>query len=234
MSAVASLHSPIFAERKPKKLKASFWLALSVASIIHLAGGYYLVSQKFRAPPAQEEGPVTTVDYFPPPKKPEQPKPVKPAPPPPPTTLTPREVKTPIPDDVDTTPLKPAAKPADDASKTPPIIRDGPPTIGPGTKPVEPAYVTARWTRFPDSDALLSYYPSAAQDSEVEGSATLECTVADDKGRVTCIVLAETPKGYGFGRATAKMVQDKGRVDTSQGDVQIGSKLRTTVKWTLN
>ena len=46
-------------------------------------------------------------------------------------------------------------------------------------------------------------------------------------------MLSEQPRGYGFGKATAKMVQDKGRVDVSHGDVRIGSKLRTTVKWTL-
>jgi protein TonB len=46
--------------------------------------------------------------------------------------------------------------------------------------------------------------------------------------------LSEIPGNYGFGKATVRMVQDKGRVDTSQGNVKIGSILRTTVKWQLN
>jgi protein TonB len=30
------------------------------------------------------------------------------------------------------------------------------------------------------------------------------------------------------------MVQERGRIDTSQGDIRIGARLRTTVRWTLN
>ena len=236
MNAITGYHSPIFADQKPKKLKLSFWLGLSVAVAVHLAAGYYLISQKFLLPAATPAGPDIIITVDTPPKKIPPPKTAKPTPPPPPppTTVAPRPPKTTIPDHTDTIPLTPADKPADDGSKTPPVLTDGPVTDGPGTKPAEPAYVTAHWTRFPDSEALLDYYPSRAQDAEVEGSATLECTVADDKGRVTCTLLSEAPPGYGFGKATVRMVQDKGRVDTTQGDVRIGAKLRTIVKWTLN
>lgn len=73
-----------------------------------------------------------------------------------------------------------------------------------------------------------------ALDNEIEGVSTVECTVLDTKGRISCQAISESPAGYGFGSATAHMVQERGRIDTSQGDIRIGARLRTTVRWTLN
>ena len=50
-----------------------------------------------------------------------------------------------------------------------------------------------------------------------------------------CTIVAESPKGYGFGQQTVKMVEEKGRVDTGAGDIKVGSVLATTtVKWQVN
>jgi protein TonB len=69
----------------------------------------------------------------------------------------------------------------------------------------------------------------------MEGAARVQCTVLDAAGRVHCTVVSETPKGYGFGQQTVKMVEEKGRVDTSVGNIKVGSVLATTtVKWQLN
>lgn len=234
MNAVHSFHSPVFDRPAPRKLKTSFWIAVILAAALHVAGGAYLLHQKFSiAVTEPDEGKITIVDTVKP-KPPEPPKPVTPDKPvpQPPKPVTPHETTSTVPDDVETTPIAPSKPVDDDGSKTPPVITEPPAKPGVGTE-AGPAYVTARWTRFPDSAALLSYYPERGANDEVEGEATVECTVTDGKGRVTCIVLSEAPKGYGFGKATARMVQDKGRVDVSQGDVQVGSKLRTTVKWTL-
>ena len=126
------------------------------------------------------------------------------------------------------------AKPGDTvtSNSTPLIVTDGSGTSSTSATSSS-AYVQARWTRFPDGAALADYYPPRAAEDEVEGAATVQCTVMDAKGRVSCITVSETPKGYGFGKQTEKMVESIGRVDTSQGDVQVGSKLLTTVKWTL-
>ncbi|WP_052025364.1 hypothetical protein [Asticcacaulis sp. AC402] len=182
--------------------------------------------------PESNPGTVTTVT-FERPKPKDVPRPVKPATPPAPTPLTIREPEAPAPDSVETTPIAPLKGPDNVAEPMPPVIVSTPGN-GPAAAPVPASYVAARWTRFPDSTALMNYYPSRAEADEVVGEALLECTVADARGRVSCIVLSENPRGYGFGKATATMVEKEGRVDTSQGDVPVGSKLRTLVKWTLN
>ncbi|ESQ87676.1 hypothetical protein ABAC460_18555 [Asticcacaulis sp. AC460] len=235
MEAVHSSHSAIFDDRNDKKLKPSFWLGLSIAVVLHGALAAYMISQRFAIPvPQVEPVPPTTIIMERPPVKEEPPKPIKTTEPPP-TTVKPHPVDTVIPTDVETSPIPPSDTVVEGDGKTPPVI--GPePSTGPAADPAPPGpvYVTARWTRFPDSDALVSYYPPKAETDEVIGAATVECTVADTKGRVTCVVASENPKGYGFGKATVAMVQKEGRVDTSQGDVRVGSKLRTTVKWTLD
>jgi hypothetical protein len=48
------------------------------------------------------------------------------------------------------------------------------------------------------------------------------------------VAIAETPGRYGFGAATVRMVQDKGRVDTTRGNATVGSILQQTVVWRLN
>ncbi|EGF89522.1 tonB protein [Asticcacaulis biprosthecium C19] len=193
-----------------------------------------MINQRFSVHvPEFAPSPPTTVTIERLPEKEVPPKPVKTTLPPQ-TTLNPRPVDAPIPDEVETTPMTPSDTPADTDGKTPPIPASEP-TTGPATEPAPPGpvYVNAKWTRFPDSDALMSYYPSAAEDAEAVGTATVECTVVDTRGRVTCAIVSESPKGYGFGKATVTMVQKEGRVDTRQGDVRVGSKLRTTVRWTL-
>jgi protein TonB len=231
IDAVHSFHSPIFDAPKSKKLPPSFYWGILFAVLLHLALLYYFFNQTFTAafvenPP---DPPSTIVEFY---KPPVPPPPADPAP-------APKNVivaHTPVaeaPPTVPTVPLNPqvVTKP-DEGAKTPPIIS---PASGDSSSAAPgPVFVKARWTRFPDASALSQYYPSRAADNEVEGTATVECTVLDKAGRVHCTAISEIPGNYGFGPATVRMVQDKGRVDTTQGDVKIGSVLRTTVKWQLN
>jgi len=229
-----SRRSAIFTDTAARKLPRSFYWGAGIALLLHAGIAYYLVAQTFNPADAPEvsDPPVIGTLYNPPP--PEQPKP------------TPQQKPvnhvlvhtTPVPLDtkIDTTPLKPT-----DATN---IVTDGPPTIlktPPMTGGTDvkadpgPAYVAARWKAFPDAATLTDYYPPRALDNEIEGSASVQCTVLDAAGHVHCTVVSETPKGYGFGQQTAKMVEEKGRVDTSAGDIKIGSVLTTTtVKWQLN
>lgn len=221
-------HAAIYATPK-KRLPPSFFLGLGVALAVHAGFAYYLLQHTFaRGGVVIEEGPIIvdpiriTMD---------KPKPLQPKP----------EInihKTPV---TENTPVKaiPVA-PTDKVTPTDgrtivdalPEIPTG--TAGTDTKPEPNGYVDARWTRFPDAEALTTYYPPRAMDDEVEGTATVQCTVLDTAGRVSCVAISEKPGGYGFGAATARMVQDKGRVDTSQGNVQVGSMLRQTVTWKLD
>lgn len=211
-----------------KRLPPSFYLGLAVALALHVGGAYYLLSTHFdRAlpdlPPVVDTPPtVVTIE-----------RPDKPKPTPPNVVHVHQSSQPPITTSPPLVPLKTDGPPIE--TTTPPVLPTGPTAIGP-EKPSEvinPGPVAPRWSRFPDSSALAEYYPSKAADAEVEGQATVQCVVLDAAGRVSCVVLSESPGGYGFGAATVRMVQDKGRVDTSRGDVVKGSILRQTVAWRL-
>ncbi len=226
--AVHSFHAPIYADTSIKRLPPSFYWGVGIAVLLHLALAFYLLQQNFAPLIADEpKEPHIIGEVFTMPK--ELPKPA-----PTPKTVVP--VHTPIletPPTVPTAPIAPA-KADPNASSTTSLPALTPTGDGSATASAsESSFVTARWTRFPDGNALTDYYPAKAADNEVEGMATVQCTVLDAQGRVTCSTVAETPKGYNFGAQTVKMVQDKGRVDISQGNVKIGSVLRTTVKWQL-
>ena len=225
-------HAAIYAV-PARRLPKSFYIAASIAAVVHAGLAWYLIHQTFAVPPAEkvQEGPTIVVETYKPQKpdvKPDTPKPTK-APPPP--------IHDSRPDDSVHDPLPLPPQPNGAQSSAPP--KDLPKDIAPPA-PVttdtsaKPSVITARWARFPDADALASYYPSRAAEDEIEGSATVQCTVLDTSGRVSCVVVAETPVRYGFGTATVRMVQDRGRVDTSQGNAPVGSILRQTVTWRLN
>lgn len=222
-------HAAIYAV-PARRLPKSFYVAATIAALVHVGLGWYLISQNFLAPPVERasEGPIITVENYKiekPVVTPDKPKPRQ-APPPIHDAKPDPTVKDPIP----VTP-----QPDGTQTKTPPVelpktVVQQPTTTDASEKP---SVITARWAKFPDADALASYYPQKAAEDEIEGSATVQCTVLDTSGRVSCVAVAETPARYGFGAATVRMVQDRGRVDTSQGNAPVGSILRQTVTWRL-
>ena len=210
-----------------KRLPRSFYLGAGVALLLHAGLAYYLIQQTFSvaAPPqATSEGPIITIEM------PTKPTPVKPKP-----TIPVHSPAQTIPNTVKTIDVAPQ-KPVDIDDKTPvtvlPTVTLPPagPAVGPNLDP-GPQYINPTWSKFPTGEALAEYYPSRAANDEIEGSATVQCAVLDTAGRVSCVVISETPGGYGFGSATVHMVQDKGRVDTTKGNIAVGSMLRQTVKW---
>lgn len=216
-----------------KRIPPSFYAALGIAVAVHAGFAYYLLSQGFGQALMDEgyrpDDPPPMIIEIP------APKPAEPV-----IENTVPVHKAPVAETVtETIPIAPVEDPVPlaDAQIVPvlPTIPSTGATTGTGTSDAsaEPVHVTARWTRFPDSAALADYYPARAADNEVEGSATVQCVVLDTAGRVSCVTVSEKPGGYGFGHATVRMVQDKGRVDISQGNVQVGSVLRQTVVWKL-
>jgi protein TonB len=57
------------------------------------------------------------------------------------------------------------------------------------------------------------YYPFAAADAEMSGSATVLCTVLDTGRLGDCTVIQESPTGYGFGAAVKQVAEDMVVVD---------------------
>ena len=224
-------HMPLYDRGRPQGgVSPSLYWGVGLAVLLHLLLAWCLIHQTFSGPAPEPATPPpsigVTFEELSPPPPPQKPHAVVPRISPHVTPLSP-------PPTAATTPLAPVkTAPLSGPAQTP-VIDNSPQQATSASASSAPAYVTPRWTRFPDGAALASYYPPRALDNEVEGSSLVECTVLDVKGRVACVAVSETPKGYGFGAATARMVQDRGRVDLSQGDVRVGAKLRTTVKWTL-
>lgn len=225
-------HSAIFAQPR-RKLPLSLVWAILIAIGLHVLLAIYLLTQNFARvipddPTATPQKPIT-VTMSPPPQdtKDDQQKP--------PPQSHPINVHTPT----NTTPVD------DDLPIIPnkgPIVDTGPGLLNTGPDVVisdsgggdgGPVYINPRWAQFPDSNTLTEYYPPAAIDANKQGVAEVECEILDTAGHVSCTVVSETPKNYGFGAATVKMVEAKGRVDTAGGTVKPGSKLTVTLKWLL-
>ncbi len=225
-------HAAIFAPARTKRIPPSLYWGIMFAVLLHAALAWYIFHQSFSGPveATPSEGPPITVTM----DKPEPPKPQpQPPAPKPDTTIAVHETTvTPLATD-ETISVTPSDTKVTTGSGIPLTLNPpGGVTEGTGTSVSnEPTYADAKWTRFPDGNALTEYYPQRATDDEMEGVATVECTVLDQSGRVSCVALHETPGNYGFGKATVRMVQDKGRVDTSGGQLKVGSKLRVTVSW---
>ncbi len=225
-----SRRSAIFIDTAARKLPRSFYWGAGIALLLHAGLVYYLVEQNFdhalvEAPPA--EGPPIVVSVDRPQPKPQttQPKPVD--------HVIVHQTPDPL-TKTETLPLPPQVK--TDQPQGPTTVVETTTVIQGPTVTTEPppVDVTPRWKAFPDANTLADYYPPRAIENEVEGSASVQCTVLDTAGRVHCVLVSETPKGYGFGQQTVKMVEEKGRVDTTVGNIKVGSVLQTTkVKWQL-
>ncbi|UDF04469.1 energy transducer TonB [Asticcacaulis sp. AND118] len=227
--------NPLFNTTPQKRLTPPVIAGVAVATLVHVGLAAYIIHERFEVKMAQTpdgeiimETPIITLER----KKPD------------PVVQEQKPATTPIRihDPVTVTPLAEETIPVTPATPDSPVAT-GPITtivgqLGPvaETGPVivaPPAYVKAVWSRFPDSSALLDYYPARAMDAEIEGTTTLACTVRDTKGRVKCEVLSESPKSYGFGDAAVRVVEAKGRADTSNGAVEVGAVMRVKMGFAL-
>ena len=68
------------------------------------------------------------------------------------------------------------------------------------------------WTAAPTAADMAAAYPEKARAQGVGGGAQLVCTAARDGALEDCEILAEAPRGLGFGAAARKLVEDKLRV----------------------
>lgn len=75
---------------------------------------------------------------------------------------------------------------------------------------------TVKCASFATLGQLVSFYPTRAQDDEVEGSSVIDCTVTGEDGRVACVGVSETPAGYGFADMSVKTMSRYLRVTARQ------------------
>jgi protein TonB len=205
------LVSPIdFGERR-KPLPRNTLIAIGVVALAHIGVGTALYYQRFElkpmaAPDAPRaiDGTVITLERDPPP-------PVittdPPAPNPPihRTDAPPAHVET-----LETVISDNPGPVVGPVINTTTIVE---PTTATGTasEPVveaprgPPVITSPRWISRPNGDQLGRAYPTRAINNNVEGSASLSCRV-QAAGTVTgCVVVSETPGGYGFGRSAQQL-----------------------------
>jgi len=61
------------------------------------------------------------------------------------------------------------------------------------------------WAEAPTYDETVGAYPPRAREEGVGGSATVDCDITADLGLHRCNVIAEEPRGKGFGRAATQL-----------------------------
>lgn len=219
----------------PKPMTRPVVAGISLAVAVHAGLALYIINERFEivVPPAPPEiimeGATITLDKPKPEPKPIEDQPVK---------QTQVKIHTPVnvsPTVTDTIPITPTPPDAVIGPVTGPVtsISGKPSQISEPAGQTGPVYARAVWTRFPDSEVMMQYYPSRAHDAEIEGSATVSCEIIDTKGRVACTALNEAPAGYGFGRATVRAVEARGRADTAKGNLRIGDVMLVKLSWTL-
>ena len=196
--------SPLDYGEHRKPVPRWVWGAVAASVLLHGAGAWLIYNQRFEAPPQiahpETQRPTEITIYTPPPKaEPEV------APPPTPVHAPVR----PVPVDVAPIPLDPPDVVVDPApfrrEIVPPTPDVAPTDVRGEPTPPAPVITNPRWTSLPTAEQMRRAYPPSALRREVEGSATLRCTVTVQGTLAACRVASESPAGEGFGAAAQRL-----------------------------
>lgn len=99
---------------------------------------------------------------------------------------------------------------------------------------VRTRYAHAVWT-YPKGNHLADLYPPRALSENQQGAVVLACTINTNGTFDKCGVMAENPKGYDFGMATATAFIRYAHVDpkTVGGGIQTGDFWVFLYRWVL-
>ncbi len=200
-------------DEPPKKKSSAFIVALIVAILVHALLGFYLWKSKFEPKYQQYSDDVTDVAI------------INPVAPPPKLQPRPPVSAPDLPSTIPPLPVPPVEK----------RIEQPEPPRAPPPVPPRPSVITQPdWSRRPNSEDLARYYPDRASRLELEGSATISCSVRANGTLENCSVVSETPADAGFGEATLRASKlFKMRPTTRDGAPVDGGTVRIPLRWVL-
>lgn len=144
----------------------------------------------------------------------DKPKPPPPPPPPPPPNQPPPPPPQSVPPPVIEAPAIAYQEPVTNEVPPPP-----PPTV----------ITNPSWQRRPNGADYERFWPRRARESEIEGSASLDCVV-DAEGRLACTVISEEPPNMGFGEAAVRISrQFRMNPQTVNGQATAGGRYRLRI-----
>jgi len=114
-------------------------------------------------------------------------------------------------------------------------IEEPRPPAPPPPEPPRPSVITSPdWLRRPSAEDIARYYPERAQRMEIEGRATISCTVNARGTLDGCSVASEEPAEGGFGDAALRMARlFKMRPMTKDGAPVEGGTVRIPIRFVL-
>lgn len=84
-----------------------------------------------------------------------------------------------------------------------------------------PAAAQTVWTSAPTMAEMAAVYPAKAKAAGIGGGVELICSAGRNGALTACDVMAESPRGYGFGTAARKLVQQSMRSASLAKDTEV-------------
>ena len=234
----AFAHPPRAASHWRRKLRGHKVLSAVLGSVlVHAMIGVYLWQAKFEPQYRTYADEVTDVELIrpsrPPPPPPPPPPPNTP-PPPPKLQARPPAAVVDLPPTIAPLPVPPVVQRIE-LPQAPRIPEPSPPAPAPPPEPPRPTVIQSPdWLRKPSGEDVVRYYPERALRMNVEGRATLSCTVTTNGSLEGCTLVSETPDNQEFGGAALRMTRlFKLRPMTRDGVPVSGGTVKIPIRFQL-
>jgi len=211
-------------------------VAVLVSLSLHVLMGVYLWKATFEPQYREYAEDVTDLELVkprPPPPPPPPPPPNTPPPEPPKLQPRPPAAAPDLPPTIPPLPVPPVEHPIE-APRPPARVLEPPPAPTAPELARPSVILNPDWLRKPSGEDFARYYPSRAQRMNVEGRATLGCTVTATGGLEGCTVVSETPNDQDFGAAALRMAKlFKMRPMTRDGAPVSGGEVKIPIRFAL-